>query len=310
MVELALKTQHVLLFWGTSAAVVNGVVQNDVRGAVFQWVDTVTGKGIAMNEDGTYKGNVVADMQVMVTKAIHEGVLTDTDLLQTGVNTIDASIVEWAESGELTFDPQYRCDGDAMHHVNKGIITIRVEDTEGFTIQHNKIHRVQSVSVEPFAECTDFHAGQSPENIGQSQLGDVRGISIAATRAFGPTQDCRLYGNDISDVDSEEGKVVIGIDVQGETSGITIARNKVNLKSKEKGHDEASEKYIGLRLRENVDGSSVNIAASNKIHDGIENLAHERRLRNSFHGSPHGHVGLEWEHGGCPFAKKRGVARR
>ena len=101
-----------------SAAVVDGAVQNDARGAVFQWVDTVTGKGIALNDDGTYKGNVVADMQIMVAKAIQDGVLTNTDLLQTGVNTLAPSVVEWAEDPSLTFDPKYRCNADSMHHVS------------------------------------------------------------------------------------------------------------------------------------------------------------------------------------------------
>lgn len=108
---------HCSLLAINSAAVVDGTVQNDARGAVFQWVDTVTGKGIAMNDDGTYKGNVVADMQVMVAKAIHDGVLNDTDALQTGVNTIDTSVVEWAANPALTFEPKYRCGGDVMHHV-------------------------------------------------------------------------------------------------------------------------------------------------------------------------------------------------
>jgi len=100
-----------------AAAVVNGVVQNDARGAVLQWVDTVSGKGLALNHDGTYKGNVVSDMQIMVAKTIHENFLTNSDLLQTGVTTIDPSVVAWAESSNATFEPKYRCNGDSMHHV-------------------------------------------------------------------------------------------------------------------------------------------------------------------------------------------------
>ena len=65
-----------------------------------------------MSDDGRYKGNVVADMQIMVAKAIHDGVLHDTPLLQTGKNTIDPSIVEWAESGRTVLSPQFRCNGE------------------------------------------------------------------------------------------------------------------------------------------------------------------------------------------------------
>ena len=188
---------------------------------------------------------------------------------------------------------------------------IRVEDTEGFEIKRNKISRIESVGVEPFTHCTDYHAGQSPENAGKSQLGDVRAISIAATRGFDSTHDCVIYDNVISSIGSEKGNVVVGIDIQGQTAGIDISRNKVDLKSKEK-NVEKPDMYIGLRIRENVDGSSIDIDSNNKFKDGIQNLAPERRLRSSFHGSPHSHytAGIEWENGGCPFAKKRGITRQ
>eukprot|EP00977_Amphora_coffeiformis_P029102 scaffold38788_cov221-Amphora_coffeaeformis.AAC.2 len=300
------------------AAVVNGVVQNDARGAVLQWVDTVDGKGLALHDDGTYKGNVVADMQIMVAKAIHEKVLTDSDLLQTGVNTLDPSIVAWAESSNATFEPKYRCNGDSMHHVAKGIIVIRVEDTEGFAIEKNRIHDIKSLSVGRFTNCTDFHAGQSPENPDECQVGNVRVISIAATRGYTSNKDCTVSNNQIETVESRSANVVIGIDIQGETKSVDINGNKINLtkKSSDKKRSSSSDekffaldKYIGLRVRSNVDGSSVHINKNNKIVQGIANLAPERRLRNkSFRGSPHGEI--EWSNGGCPFAKNRGSSNK
>ena len=101
-----------------TAAVVNDNVQSDVRHAVLQLVDTNNGKGMAMHEDGYYQGNVVADLQIMVAKAIHNGVFTDSDELQIGGNKLDPSVVAWAESGTEIFEPMYRCNGDSMHHVS------------------------------------------------------------------------------------------------------------------------------------------------------------------------------------------------
>jgi len=67
-------------------------VQTDARGAVFQLKDTFTNRGLAMNDDGTYKGNVVADMQIFVAQAIHEDIFPDDDpVLQTAVNTVGFS---------------------------------------------------------------------------------------------------------------------------------------------------------------------------------------------------------------------------
>ena len=190
---------------------------------------------------------------------------------------------------------------------------IRVEDTEGFTIENNKIHDIESVSMGPFTDCTDFHSGQSPENPNECQVGNVRAISVAATRGYTPEEDCTVHNNWIETVESKHGNVVIGIDIQGETKGVDISRNNVDLTKKKKskkrgasGEEElfALDKYIGLRVRSNVDGSSVHIDRNNNIIQKIENLALERRLRKKlFHGSPHGEI--EWLNGGCPFAKKR-----
>ena len=47
---------------------------NDARGSVFQLVRSKDKAPIAINDDGTYKGNVVADMQIMVVKVIIDGV--------------------------------------------------------------------------------------------------------------------------------------------------------------------------------------------------------------------------------------------
>ena len=120
------------------ALVVNGKVQNDARGSVLQLVG-FEGKGIAMSDVCRYRGNFVADMQIMVVKAIHDGVLEDTPLLQTSVNAIDPEVVAWAESGGNALSPQFRCNGDPMHHVIKGMVIIRVEETCGFDIQRNTI---------------------------------------------------------------------------------------------------------------------------------------------------------------------------
>jgi len=99
-----------------SAVVEDGKVVNDARGAVFQFVSSFDNSPIAMNDDGTYKGNVVSDMQIMVAYAIKLEVLANTPELQTGVNSINDAIIDWAGSGTDVYTPAYRCNGDSMHH--------------------------------------------------------------------------------------------------------------------------------------------------------------------------------------------------
>ena len=116
-----------------------GKVVVDARGAVLQLFDALKNRSMAMNEtDGSYIGNFLSDAQIMTAKAINDGTIKGGDpLLLPGVNTINSNIVRWAEgvpTGMIRkvkplYKPLYRCNGDAMHHVSKGMVGIRVEET-------------------------------------------------------------------------------------------------------------------------------------------------------------------------------------
>jgi hypothetical protein len=287
----------------TAAAVVNGKVQNDVRGAVFQWVDNVDHSGIAIHDDGTYKGNVVADIQIMVAKAIQQGVLQDTDLLQTGVNTIDLLVVAWAESADATFAPQFRCNGDSMHHAVKGTIVIRVEDTIGFEISRNSIVNVDNLSLPSYPFCVDFHAGSSAENPLEQQMGNLRGISVSASRPYNGQRESEIQDNFIRNFDSEAANAIIGIDIQGDTLGVEIERNDVDL-DRQVGRS-VLDKYVALRIRTNVDASSIRVR-DNDFRQEVQDLSANRRLRKSQTDAATRGLESEWELGGCPFANQRG----
>ena len=123
------------------AAVENDEIVHDVRGAVFQFFDTYANTGLAMKlTDATYRGNVLADAQIMTAAAIHEGLFdNDSDpYYLTHLNTITPNIVTWAKGVPTTtgsrtvppiYIPKYRCHGDAMHHVTIGMVGIRLEET-------------------------------------------------------------------------------------------------------------------------------------------------------------------------------------
>jgi len=70
-----------------------------------------------MSSNGLYKGNVVADTQIFVAQAIHDSIIPDTPQMQIGKNQIPPSIVKWATTRGAKYTPQYRCNGDSMHHV-------------------------------------------------------------------------------------------------------------------------------------------------------------------------------------------------
>ena len=318
------------------AAVVDGVVQNDARGAILQFISSLDGSPISIDEEGRYRPNVVANAQIMVAKAIQDGVLLNDPVLQTGVNTISPKIVKWASSENDVLTPAYRCNGDSMHHVSKGTMVIRVEDTEGFIIRNNSIMNVENLSPIPFdvGNCTDFHLGASIEDANDRQGGNIRGISVAAVTGFvndnGPKQSSLIEGNTIFDTMSKNSNVIVGIDIQGESSDIEIDFNIVDLDGEvsTSTHNNLFDNYIAFRMRENVvlnnGRGAVVLGENNDFEQEIEIIQHndkeedpdaELTKKAKKNGSlralreAHRHVPIpdgfqsEWEYGGCPFAR-------
>lgn len=276
---------------------VNGRIQVDARGSVFQFVDPIGNRHMAMSVNGTYIGNILSDMQIMVAKAISDGVLVDSDLLQTGVNTIDSSVIQWAESGTTSFSPHYRCNGDSMHHVTKGMVVIRIDDTKGFEIRDNRIEDIENLSHAPFANCTDYNAANGIEDLSQQGIGNIRMISVAASGPFDRDKHSVIENNYIRDAVSLNANHVIGIDIQGETTGLLISLNDVDLRHA--GQD-VSEVYAALRIRSNVDRPAVVVLGDNKFAQEVKDLTVQRRLQNKFHGTLRA-VGES--SGRCPYAK-------
>merc|ERR1712165_492811 len=228
------------------AIVEEGKVVTDPRGSVFQLIRSSPDKDpLAINKDGTYKGNVVADMQVMVAKAIMDG------------------IINWASSGTEKYEPKYRCNGDSMHHVSKGMTIIRVDDAVGFEIEKNVITDIENLSPKPFTPCFDFHSAQNEENkrTNVRQGGIIRGISVAAStgsmkeskkkskksskksKKESKISDSSIAKNVISNFRSEFADVLVGIDIQGKSDSIDVEKNEVNLK------DEVEDNLVSLRTR-------------------------------------------------------------
>ena len=193
----------------------------------------------------------------------------------------------------------------SMYHVVKGIIAIRVEDTIGFNIEQNDINNIENLSVEPFTTCSDFHMniGSSSENLNETQSGNVRAISIAAVRGYanGASQ---IKNNEIRNAESDVANVIIGIDVQGDSSDTDIKGNIVDLR--EGLFQDTSDNLIALRCREAVDGSIVingnDLAKDTQILNSGGVRGRGRALKNL-----HAHVSgeyNEWQNGGCPYAVK------
>ena len=166
---------------------------------------TALNGSVAINPDGSYKGNAVADAQIMVASALKDGMLPNAPNRQTAPNSIDDELISWAEGTIATITPRYICNGDSMFHVVKGIIVIRVEDTNGAFVRNNTIEGVENLSIEPFAPCEMYHPLSSQENVNQTQATNIRGISFAAVT--GATLESRVRSNVIKDFASTNAQV-------------------------------------------------------------------------------------------------------
>jgi hypothetical protein len=282
------------------ATVVDGAVQNDARGAILQFYDALDEEYIGMDETSgvyTYTGNANLDAQIMVGKALNAGLLGD-NILQTNVNSVSLPLVDWAEGVNTKYAPNFRCNGDSMHHVIKGSIMFRVEDCQGFNIQGNTINDVGILSKGPVELCADFHKGASFADGSDRMLADLRGISVAAVSAY---DDTLSSGNDASSIShntitnfvSQSANLIAGIDIQGFSEGVDIENNYVDLDSTV--GDVSGDKWIGLRIRESA--SAIFVKKNNNFVQG--ELQERRRKLPEYHPRPAGES--EWPNNGCPF---------
>ena len=282
------------------ATVVDGAVQNDARGAILQFYNSLDEVYIGLDETSgvyTYTGNANLDAQIMIGKALNQGLLGD-NILQTNVNSVGLTLVDWAEGINPSYAPNFRCNGDSMHHVIKGSIMFRVEDCQGFNIQGNTIDDVEILSKGPVDLCVDFHKGAAFADGSERMLADLRGISVAAVSAY---DDALSSGNDaslishntITNFKSQSANLIAGIDIQGFSEGVDIENNYVDLDSAV--GDVSGDKWVGLRIRESA--SAIFVKKNNNFVQG--EIQERRRKLPEYHPLPAGDS--EWPSNGCPF---------
>jgi hypothetical protein len=69
---------------------------------------------LAIGEDGRYIPGIVANAQFIVAQSILDGTISDSTELQTGLNTINQNLLNWVQSFDGVYEPQFVCGGDIM----------------------------------------------------------------------------------------------------------------------------------------------------------------------------------------------------
>ncbi|KAL3797384.1 hypothetical protein HJC23_010510, partial [Cyclotella cryptica] len=239
--------------------VINEVVQNDANGAAVQLVNTFNNEWIATDEEMRYTGNVVSNAQIMVAKAIQEGILQNNPALPTHKNSIDPQMIAWAEDPTKTLDPNFRCSGASMYRV-----MIRVEDTAGFAIKDNTIDNAFVVTSSAIAtsdesnvfvpegaawKCSSYDFGKSVIDRREQPVGlsGISIVSIGSHQSFDLDIDYSsiIRSNSITNLNSQHAPLIIGIDVQQVLGDVILQDNVVDLADRTGGNP--SDPYISCR---------------------------------------------------------------
>lgn len=185
----------------------------DPVGAVFQVKNksptgnmaTVTDEADSLAE---YKGNPIANAQALVAKAIIDGEFDGTHL-DVSRNGIDEDVLAWIEAtpgspeaklSALISDEGYLCNGDSMFHVNKGVISFKIDSTVRAKLKNIRVTGVRNLGDMGSLSCGNYtksHPAATLEGYGGAH---VRAFSFAGSSRV-EVKDVRVsnvrseYGN-------------------------------------------------------------------------------------------------------------------
>ena len=226
----------------------DGGHEKDPVGSVFQTQNTYNEELLTITSEGIYKGNAVANAQLYVSKAIknNEKFFMGKPANETPCvkrNSISQRTLDWAENGEkiINTNINYLFNGDSMFHVNKGLVTFKLDAIDGLYVNNcilTKLHnktivyphgKASLVSWDP-----DTNANLSSvqkknyilysNGLGKSHLSatyngsaghNIRGWSLSSSR------NCLIKNCVTRNVKSELGKA-IGYDVHQDSDNIYI----------------------------------------------------------------------------------------
>lgn len=206
----------------------------DPVGAVWQMFNQHpdTGLPITVTEIGPearYLGNVVANAQALVAKAIHAGAFDDSRL-STQRNSITPAMIRWVEgeAGAQTLaevlDPQqqFLCNGDSMFHVNKGVIGFKIDGARAGLLNNTSVRGLRNFGRAGSALCGDYSGGKSHPAATLAGYGGAhtRGFSLAGAEAV------TLNRTVINDVMAESGNAT-GLDVLTDTRSVSVIQSRI-----------------------------------------------------------------------------------
>ena len=161
------------------------------------------------SDNDTYIGNVLSECQLFIAEHGEELALCRSNLHTA------KGLIEWRNTKDMklsdimkVYNYNYICNGDSMHHLNKGVFGIKIDGGSNITISNvqikniNNESRLGSTIAGPYIYS---HKGQSKISKGYTGC-HARGISISSCN------NIKLNSVTIDQINSDNGNSV-GIDI-------------------------------------------------------------------------------------------------
>lgn len=207
---------------------IDGAPATDPVGAVFQTRNKrPDGQWLTVSATGAYTGNVVADAQAIVAKAIAAGEF-DGAPLSVARNRISSDVLEWIEGGHAavfaTSAADYLCNGDSMFHVNKGVIGFKIDGADDVVMHNTSVRNIMNLGRAGSTACGNYVAEWSHPAATLPGYGGAhaRGYSFAGS------QNVQVGKTKIHGVQAAAGSS-IGFDVLTDSRNVDIDYTRVQL---------------------------------------------------------------------------------
>lgn len=190
--EIKVKVKEVV---GISSNKDGTGIQLDPSGSVFPIFDLT-------DYDGTYKGNVLSDAQIVAAD------IANKHGLKLGKLSISPDVVEWAReenhvSSLLQLGYKYKCNGDVMYHLVKPVHGFRFDGVKRLKVKHCTVQDVVNIGYMG----NDTACGSYEKNHEQQQRTGYHG-SDANGFCFSGVQDVDIHGCSVNKIHSDNGSSV------------------------------------------------------------------------------------------------------
>jgi hypothetical protein len=257
-----------------------GAAVNDPNGALFQLHNVhpetqnpLTVESLLDPSKLKYTGNVLANAQAFVGKAQLNGAFVGSGLDVTRNKVNNQQLIEWIESNaawdvNINGLMEYLCNGDSMFHVDKGVISFRMDGADRIDLKRCRVTNVTNLGASASTVCGNYangHSHPAATLLGYGG-GDVRGFSFAgSTKAH--VEDSSVIG---AHADNGE---AIGFDIL--TNSMHVHLDRCSVSGVTSGNDDT----IGINLatdteKNKVKQSCVDMPITHQlVNDGDNNIS-------------------------------------